>query len=374
MKRWICCAAVLAAMGILWMGLRLPSVMVPETARSFLAEDPPPWQGVLQVWHINDWNVPSSSRSSCLEAAAARVEKKYPGVFVEIKNYDNDAYWAALASGDMPDMICFPGGAEIPRNIPMTQLEIPEGMHGVFRRASEAAGEDKWALPWLGISEILLCDADNVPEDGNEWQTFSEVLQAEEGDRPACSWKNMVSIAIDGRLGVAADWPVWGYRQAWDRFASRERKFLLGSQWDAAAMERRERAGKGYPWRVCTVPESKPALLSVQWIAVPLCDESGKQLILQQLLEVLFAPEVQRRIAETTGALPAVCIEDEWFAHDIQRLCYDRLCEGEVCILRPGYALDSGMVLDAAAGDVSARLMLRRITDRWTAGECEAAE
>jgi len=367
-KRWSVILAVIMGALIIGTGLHMPAMLYPETARTFPRETPPPWQGILQIWHVNGWNVPNSTRTSCLELAAAQMEKRFPGTVVEVCNMDQRTYLSRCAAGETPDMLCFPGGMDIFGKSGMMELTLPDGMNGCFVRAAECMGDGIWALPWMGNLSVILRNAENASDtayaEGNAWNAIS-------AESAACSLTNALPLVLLGDPGLQY---TENDRQAWDAFALREKTVLLGSLWDHAAMERRMRAGRGFAWETQVLPPDVPALLSLQWLTIPQCSDPGKRVILCSLLDEMYSENVQERICETLGAIPAMsgCHDDR--RTDILAECIRRCESGKICMIRPGCHADAACVAGAAAGDGAMQMRLSVAVECWDSRSAEAGE
>lgn len=390
-RRVITWLAVLVTVVTVWVSIfRMPWILDPETARSFLAEPEPPWQGVLQLWHIHDWPVAASSRNSCLQTAITRLEKAYPGVFVEITDYTPDTFMAALAAGRQPDILCFPGGVEIPLADKMQTLELPETLSIPFAKAASVLEENLWALPWMGTGSLLLLNPALAEEAGWEpeavqaelaGEAFAETMMQLTHQRGK---KNPTTIyGLGGGSGSllpfaggsgsllpgSVDGETLGYRQAWDRFFAQETVILAGTLWDCAAMQRKEEAGRGFRWEVLDMPEELPAHFMVQWVGAMESGDEGKDQLARELVYALFGDAVQKKIASDTGCLPGVEIGEGIVLSAMQQRLYDRLQHGAVRMLRPGCALDIEEILPAATGDAGAALRLGQVFVDWTGDE-----
>lgn len=380
---WLCILVTAATVAVsIW---QIPLLLRPMNARTFLAEEEPAWQGVLEVWHINGWRTPQAGRSVILEAAARRVEKDNNGVFFEILNLTQEEYLSLLASGREPDILVFPGGTEGIQGEDMATLSLPEGLRQSFSQALCSQGARLWALPWIGSGTLLLVNPAAVVTSGSSpaWENGPYTADAlvslwkswhyETGKKTrkqivGLGTADLTALPLAGQTvsGFLSD-TVLTDRQAWDAFLSGDTVSLLGSLWDAAALDRRLAEGKGFPYLRRAMPEDLPEELLLQWVAVSDRGDDGKKALAAAFAQALFHPAIQAKINLSTGCIPALELEPA--VDSGAEAILKRLEKGVIVVLRPGVPLTQGDRLQAALGNTEALTRLRAAALYWNADE-----
>lgn len=377
-KRPILCtllaAAVTAASALLlpWRVLKVDAGLLFERPRS-------QWEGVLTLWHLSGWRTATGSRSGQLERVASAFERANPGLYIDIEGITAGQYAARLAAGQRPDLITWPGGMIDPSPLPLAGVPLTQTLAGGLAASVPYGDDGALAVPWIWGGEVILINAAMaerrgaaLPAGGEDW-TAAELLElagalmhrtgrtkSVQVYGVAAAGESLLSFGLPGLAVLTADLLDPGVQtrwQAWESFAAGRAGILLGSQWEAAAMERLRDQGKGFDVLIMPVPSDLVQAAQVQWIAAVDGGDAGRAAMAVGYIQSLLSPGNQRIISEKTGCLPVL----PGCGGGVLPLL-ERMGEHPVIYADPLEEVADSVVREAALGDEAAR--------RYVASHC----
>ncbi len=175
--------AAIAALLILFLAgapARLGPALEHNYYREWLSDEPADWGGILTLWHIVEFKTYQGSVTSFLESCAAQLEKKYPGVYIEVTGLSPQVAAERLQQGERPDLWSFPLGAfSAERFSPLAQNELPAFAGNL---APLRQNGDVYALPYLYSGYFLLANTALLPKLGLSFPDRSVTERLAAGD------------------------------------------------------------------------------------------------------------------------------------------------------------------------------------------------
>lgn len=173
--------------------------------RGVTEQEPPAWEGIIELWHIVDFRAYQGSVTQHLRAQADAFCRAHPGVYIEVTGMSVEAFEQRYARGERPDAYSFPCGLlyrEQLRPLP----EAPEGI-AALRDGLHAAEADGavYAVPYLMSGYFLLMDPQSALLTGGRTPAsldeapLQEALEAGRLEAPA------VYAALLGLTGEPAE-------------------------------------------------------------------------------------------------------------------------------------------------------------------------
>ena len=117
--------------------------------------EPETYSGILSLWHITGWRTGGSSGTAFLQKHAARYEARNPHVFIDLTCLSAEEAAAAIAQGQIPDIISYPYGTTL--DLPLAPL--PPMPDNIVRF-------DQYAYPYMCGSYVILLNTDLLCEHG----------------------------------------------------------------------------------------------------------------------------------------------------------------------------------------------------------------
>jgi ABC-type glycerol-3-phosphate transport system substrate-binding protein len=358
-----------------------PRKLRPYDEIGFMRPRPAEYQGVLNVWQVNDWRVGGYSRTNLVQGAAQRYEKNNIGVFVEFRNVTPEQLAAFLASGEKPDVVSFPDGfAGLPAEglLDLSGYELPP-LKDPFRRAF---ARESRAVPWMGGGQFVLTNSEvgravavEPPQADNTWTAQALLEYAE---RAATGRRKKPVTALCGAVGLMESLAVSGVRldglaaksllpdkaygmtidQARSVYTTGKCALLLCTQWEGALMGRLAAKNKAFDYTLLPWPADLRPCLSVQFAAALDSGSAVKNRAEAAFIATLLSPAVQKDVANKACSLAVVSLpEEDTPQGEIEKMLLDQLPVGRVPL--PFVAIDADAVAAALGGDAAAAERLK---------------
>ena len=225
------------------------------------------YNGVLHLWQIDSFEGGKGSRASFLNRVAARYEQK-SGMLLLITTHTRESAAAAIADGNIPDLISYGSGFEAVANIvlPYPQREF----------AAAKLGGHTVAFPWCRGVYLLF----SLEEDFSTVEVGNTVVSSGIG--------NYSSVAayyggLRGELNVERS------TQAYVSLLNGKYRYMVGTQRDVFRLRTR-----GVSFYIQPIDEYSDLM---QYISV--CTQDPKKYnAAVEYLEFLFSEEIQRLLTE----------------------------------------------------------------------------
>jgi ABC-type glycerol-3-phosphate transport system substrate-binding protein len=371
-RRTLLCTALAAAVTVAAL-LVLPPRIAPADARRLFESPRSAWEGALLLWHLGGWRTAAGSRGEQLARVAAWYENRNKGLYIQIENITAEQFSARLAAGRQPDILTWPGGMVSPETLPLVPVPRGQEFESALVPAIPWVEDGALAVPWVWGGTVVLINADMAARRsaplpaGPDW-TANELLTlaaqlahrtgrsqsiqvygiAAAGEGLLCFTGPGAAALPDGVLDPAAT--LW---QTWESFAGGRAGILMGSQWEAAAIERLRGQGKGFEVLVMPVPRDLAQPLQVQWMCVVDSGEAARSDMAVDFVAALLSAENQSVISEKTGCLSAV--RGRSGSGAVRDMLLSAAARGAVVLPGPFSQLAETVVLEAALGDEAAR-------------------
>lgn len=371
-RRTLLCTALAAAVTVAAL-LVLPPRIAPADARRLFESPRSAWEGALSLWHLGGWRTAAGSRGEQLARVAAWYENRNKGLYIHIENITAEQFSARLAVGRRPDILTWPGGMVSPETLPLVPIPRGQEFETALVPAIVWVQDGAPAVPWVWGGTVVLINAEMAARrnaelpGGPDW-TAEEMLAlaarlahrtgrsqsvqvygiAAAGEGLLCFAQPDAPALQGGVLDPAAT--LW---QAWESFAGGRAGILMGSQWEAAAIERLRGQGKGFEVLVMPVPRDLAQPLQVQWMCAVDNADAARSDMAVGFVEALLSVENQSVISEKTGCLSA--LRGRNGSGTVLDMLLSAAASGAVVLTEPFSQLAETVALEAALGDEAAR-------------------
>jgi ABC-type glycerol-3-phosphate transport system substrate-binding protein len=353
-----------------------PDKLKPYDEVGLLKKKQSPYQGVLNVWQLNDWRVGDYSRTGLVQAAARRFEKANIGVFVEFENVTEDLLEQRLASGEKPDVLSFPDGwAGVGRDN-LLNLNV-SGMPALESPFNRAFSVEPKAVPWMAGGEFVMTNSGvgravgvEPPQADNEWnaQALLDYAQKSATGRrkaPATALAGSSSLfeslalegvnmkALEDKTLLPPSPFVMSIDQARGVYTTGKCAVLLCSQWEASLMARLAAKNKAFDYAVLPWPNSLRPCLSVQFLSAFSSGNKDKDALEISFIQSLLSQAVQQDVANKACSLPVVLLpSDKMPQDDIEKMLFAELTVAHMPL--PFIEKNKEAIAAALSGDKSA--------------------
>jgi ABC-type glycerol-3-phosphate transport system substrate-binding protein len=353
-----------------------PWKLKPYDEVGLLRDKPAPWQGVLNVWQINDWRVGAYSRTLLVQNTAKRFEKANIGLFVEFENVSPELFAQRLAAGGKPDVLSFPDGwAGIPRDLlldlgssPLPPVESP--FRKVFNQESKA-------VPWMAGGMLVLTNSGvgravgvEPPQADNTFNAAAlldyagraatgrrkKPVTAMAGASPLFEALALEGVALTG-LQSKALLPEKAYMMSIDQargvYTTGKCAVLLCTQWEAGVMGRLAAKNKAFDYALLPWPEGLRPCLSVQFVSALKSGNDSKDGMEVKFIASLLSQTTQKDVAIKACCLSVVALpEDAYPQGEVEKMIWAELPTAHVPL--PLVARDNAAIAAALGGDQNA--------------------
>jgi ABC-type glycerol-3-phosphate transport system substrate-binding protein len=367
--------AILAA--LIGAGLFLfPGKLKPYDEVGLLKKKQSPYQGVLNVWQLNEWRVGSYSRTGLIQAAVRRFEKANIGVFIEFENVMAELLARRLAAGEKPDVLSFPDGWAGISADGLLRLDTPS-MPPLEPPFSRAFAREPRAAPWMAGGEFVLTNSGvgrsigvEPPQADSAWSAQALLDYAEKAatgrrKKPLTAVAGasplFEALALDGvdmkTLMSGALLPANPFSMDIDQargvYTTGKCAVLLCSQWEAALMGRLAAKNKAFDYAVLPWPAGLRPCLSVQFASAFASGDEKKDAAEIAFVQSLLSQAVQQDVANKACSLPVVLLpSDKMPQGEIEKMLFSQLPIARMPL--PLVERNGGAIVDAMTGDRSA--------------------
>lgn len=182
-----------------------------KTGESEVSVSPAEFRGILNIWHIDTFEGGVGSRKQFLLSVGRDFEKQNAGVLVMATDYTAESAEKAMGEGKFPDLISYGAGVNVKNMQPIPVKSVPSG---VLR------GET-YALCWCRGGYCLIENPDFT-----ESKNSSSALVVSQGE-----YTNPL-LAYAFSIGDVKDFEILSPMDAYVKFVSGKRRYLLGTQRD----------------------------------------------------------------------------------------------------------------------------------------------
>lgn len=331
--------------------------------------EPTHFSGILSLWHISDWRTGGSSAASFLEKRIAQYEAGNPHVFIELISMTTEEADAALAEGQLPDIISYPYGvapaiktSHLPpqptylEGLPDTAYPYMCGGYCVL------INTDK-----LDESGIVIADGSGIrPEKLLEVAPLGVCFDTEKGYSalpapafhvyPPAPRPNISTLGEpeppEAALGLSGTW-----QDGLELFCNDEAGVLIASHRQLFMATQSYEHGEAPAFMAFAISGYTDM---VQMIGVREQDDKPRQAAGEEFASLLLIPGVQAKL-EALGVFPVIGGVDIYSEDECRRRMYMMLSENPVlCVPGEIAGLDS-LAQDALGGDEKALKKLRRL-------------
>lgn len=372
---------IIAALAVLGFFV-FPEKLKPYDEVGLLKKKQSPYQGVLNVWQLNDWRVGAYSRTGLVQAAARRFEKANIGVFVEFENVTASQLSQRLAAGEKPDVLSYPDGWAGISADELLNLDT-SGTPPLESPFDRAFAQEPRALPWMAGGEFVLTNSGvgrsvgvEPPQADNTWNAQSLTDYAANAatgrrKRPLTALAGasplFESLAADGidmqglesRALLPANPFAMDIDQARGVYTSGKCAILLCSQWEAELMGRLAAKNKAFDYVLLPWPSGLRPCLSVQFASAFSSGNQSKDAAEIAFIQSLLSQTVQQDVANKACSLPVVEIPmDEMPQGEIEKMLFAELLTARMPL--PLVARNAAAIADAMNGSRSAMEEIRK--------------
>lgn len=361
-----------------------PGKLKPFDEVGLLRDKPAPWQGVINVWQINDWRVGGYSRTLLVQNTVNRFEKANIGLFVEFENLTPDLFAQRMAAGEKPDVLSFPDGwAGISKDVllDLGSSSLPP-LQEPFRKVF---GREQRAMPWMAGGELVLTNngvgrsiAVEPPQADGTWNTAALLEYAEKAatgrrKKPVIAMAGASplyeSLALEGitvkNLQSKSLLTVKPYTMTIDQargvYTTGKCAVLLCSQWEAGVMSRLAAKNKAFDYTLLPWPAGLRPCLTVQYASALKSGDAAKDSMEIAFVAALLSQSTQKDVANKACSLPTVALpEDAIPQSEIEKMLFAELPIAHVPL--PLVARDNAAIAEAMSGDAEA---LEKIRERF---------
>jgi ABC-type glycerol-3-phosphate transport system substrate-binding protein len=359
-----------------------PWKLTPYDEVGLLKKKQSPYQGVLNVWQLNDWRVGGYSRTGIVQAAARKFEKANIGVFIEFENVTEELLSQRLAEGQRPDVLSYPDGwAEISAD-DLLYLNT-DAMPPLENPFSRAFAREPRAAPWMAGGQFVLTNSEvgravgvEPPQGDNTWNAqalLDYAGKAATGRRKkpytamAGASPLFESLALEGvsvkALSDKSLLPAnpfdMGIDQARGVYTTGKCAVLLCSQWEAALMGRLAAKNKAFEYVVLPWPGGLRPCLSVQFASAFQSGDEKKDAAEVAFVQSLLSLAVQQDVANKACSLPVILLPSEKTPQgEIEKMLFSELPTAHMPL--PLVPRDDAAIASALNGDADAIAVIRK--------------
>ncbi len=368
--------AALIVLGVFFLPGKLQGISLANVLRP----KPPAWQGVLHVWQVNTWRVGRGSRTAVVQAAARRFETRNVGVYVELDNVTEEMLRQRLTEGRLPDVLLFPdnwSGMDAEMFLTLDASTLPT----LSQPFASAFQREPRAVPWMAGSQLVLvnnalCRSAGVepPMADKSWN-LQALLDFSRQASTSRRKKNVLALS-----GAQSNWLPLAMEAANVRelqaqslladkvfsqsidgarepFAAGRCAVLLGTQWEAALMERLAAKGKAFEYSVLPLPGDVRPTLNIQYAAVYASGDEARDASATAFIATLLSQPVQKSIAENSACLAVIPNATERLPDsDVEKFLWNQLPRARAPL--PWQTLEPTRLEQALGGDKGAALVL----------------
>lgn len=353
-----------------------PWKLAPYDEVGLLKKKQSPYQGVLDVWQLNDWRVGSYSRTGLVQAAARKFEKANIGVFIEFENVTEELLAQRLLSGERPDVLSYPDGWAGISADELLRLDT-DAAPPLENPFSRAFAREPRAVPWMAGGQFVLTNSEvgravgvEPPQADNTWNVhalFEYAGKAAAGRRKkpytalAGASSLFEALALEGvdvralaDKGLLPEEPfAMGIDQARGVYTTGKCAVLLCSQWEAALMGRLAAKNKAFEYVVLPWPGGLRPCLCVQFASAFRSGDEKKDAAEIAFVQSLLSLSVQQDVANRACSLPVVPLpSDKMPQGEIEKMLFSELHVAHVPL--PLAARDNAAIAAALNGDAAA--------------------
>jgi len=277
--------------------------------------------GVLSLWNIETFESGTGSKSSHLERAALKYEKKYKGAYILIENMTIEELENRLSCGQLPDLFSFSApAASIIQNY-LTELEEKSNLIKVFLESCRTNNMELLAYPYLMGGYCLISSENRLLQAGasEPYNLLSSAYSLGYEKKLKKSTKNIyslsfgiknlnkpinalneeckikgISLKISDLSQILESSEITSY-EAYAKWVAGDSVMLLGTQRDLQRIKNRKDAGKESDFIVSNLSYYTDL---VQYIGVVKSDDKNRQEFSENFAEFLITDEIQQKLYE----------------------------------------------------------------------------
>lgn len=362
MKRLVIIICYILCIGvIILLGIYNPYVIRAIDYKNMTKEEPPKWQGVINIWQLNSWRVAQSSKTLALSAIAKDFEKKHKGIFIEIENIEDDDYIKRIMSGEYPEIISYPAETriELDKCIILPDIDILDNLHrNAYIKSSMKA------LPFLATSSVIMVNLKQAGkrdihlDDKISSAQITQILDAMPIKKSKLYYGSiyaLIPLAISDSSTDNLPFTQTPYR-AYQSFVSKDTYFLYASIWELYAMERLHERDKGFSIDTTYPTDDIPQFIWTQCLSVYI-QNADKNEIICRYIRMILDSKYQLKLADKTASLPVIIHDEKYngIRGDIVEYSGDRIG------IIPGIGIDAELIRQALTGDLTAKERLKEL-------------
>ncbi|MDD4797434.1 MAG: hypothetical protein PHO66_06685 [Eubacteriales bacterium] len=337
-KRTLLWTAVLAV--FLCAAPLLTDKLSPYDVIALLSPRRSPYQGVVHVWQLSNFNAPYGSKTNTLNTAANRVERRLAGVYFEVETLSQSEYEERLSQGQTPDILSFSSNWQgdpvyFEDVSDVARLRAP---FDVFLQKCPQA------LPWMASTKVVLANMEltgtSAPAGtkGQELLTHmllyapkakkNTVVLAAGGTAwlPAILAKTDAT-ALTGERGLPENWAALDDPAAWRMFRAGGCAYFIGDRSHAITMEALRQQEKTFVYEQIAWPGDWPAYLDIQYLAICKSDVAEKTDVCTTFLKEMTSQRTQNALLENMGCIPVIELDTQEMI-DVDKAVYNSAQRG----------------------------------------------
>ena len=331
--------------------------------------EPETYSGILSLWHISGWRTGGSSGAAFLQKHVARFEAQNPRVFIEQTNLTFEEATAAIADGQMPDIISYPYGT----NLDLDFSPLPPIPDSVLNL-------NESAYPYMCGGYVILVNTDLLIEHGIDvyegWGLRPEPLLEAAGlglcfDSEA-GYSALPALALhayppaqrpiistfgepeppDAALALGNAW-----QTGLDVFCEGKTAVLIASHRQLFEAQQRYQQGEAPGFSAYAIGGYTDM---VQMIGITMQQSKSKQKACEDFASMLLDSSAQNKL-EALGVIPIISGLNIYTENECLRAVYTQICENASVGEPDALELLQSLAMDALGGSEKSLKKLRQL-------------
>lgn len=302
----------------------LTGKLEPYDVISLLSPRRSPYQGVVHVWQLSNFNAPYGSKTNILNTTAKRVERRLAGVYFEIETISQSEYEARLAQGNSPDILSFSSNWQ---GDPV-YFEDVSGIARLRAPFADFLQQCPQALPWMASTKVILANMELIGS-GAPGKMKSQELLAYMAGYAQKPRKNTVALGVGGTAWVPAilagndgsiltqpgslaeNWTGLDDQGAWRMFRAGSSAYFIGDRSHAITMEALRQQEKTFVYEQVEWPDDWRMYLDIQYLAICKTSQEEKSEVCMQFLKEMTSERTQSALLENMGCIPVIDLDTQ---------------------------------------------------------------